>query len=339
MMTGGRGRREKNRKAKNVNRKEIQRVGRGAFRVHVCDLRFAFFAFFLLPPRNDPRMSTSTPSKPYVLGTGDDELSRLGLQHRLWSDAACDAWKRAGVGIGSRVLDVGCGPGFASFDLAQLVTPGGAVVGVDESAPFIDYLNGQAAARGLSQLSGAVHDVQKLADVMLPGGPFDAAYARWVLCFVADPGAVVAGVASQLRSGAAFVIHDYFAYAGMTTAPRSEAHDVLVAATAASWRSRGGDPDIVGRLPALLIKNGFEVRHMQVHQRMARGGVREDGTRDPMLGWPLTWWRTFAPKLVAMGSITQLQCDEALSELASVERDETRFIVCPPVYEVVARKR
>ena len=31
---------------------------------------------------------------PYVLGTGDDELQRLGLQHRLWSDALQLAWHK-----------------------------------------------------------------------------------------------------------------------------------------------------------------------------------------------------------------------------------------------------
>ena len=181
--------------------------------------------------------------------------------------------------------------------------------------------------------------MQKLVGATLPGGPFDAAYARWVLCFVADPEAVVAGVGSQLRSGGTFVVHDYFSYTSMTAAPRLASHDRLVAATAASFRSRGGDPDVVARLPGLLIKHGFELGHIGVHQRLARGGVRENGTRDPMLAWPLTWWRTFAPKLVAMGSITQGQCDEALGDLAEIERDETRFIVCPPVYEVIARKK
>lgn len=281
----------------------------------------------------------ATSPTPYVLGTGDDELARLGLQHRLWSDAAADAWKRAGIGMGSRVLDVGCGPGFASFDLAQLVTPSGRVVGIDESAPFIEYLAGQAQARGLPQLSGFVRDVQALDGASIAGAPFDAAYARWVLCFVRDPGAVVAGVGSMLRSGGHFVVHDYFNYTGMTAAPRLASHDRLVSATAQSIRARGGDPDVVGHLPALLIAHGFEVMHLSVHQRVARGGTRPDGTRDPMLGWPLTWWRTFAPKLVGMNLLSQAHCDEALADLAAIEKDPARFVVCPPVYEVIARKK
>ena len=101
-------------------------------------------------------MNKSETGKPYVLGTGEDELARLGLQHRLWADAAHVAWKKAGIYGGQRVLDVGCGPGYAAFDLAQLVTPRGRVIGIDESPNFIEHLNAQAAARGLTQLRGVV---------------------------------------------------------------------------------------------------------------------------------------------------------------------------------------
>ena len=33
----------------------------------------------------------------YVLGTHDDEIARLGLQHRVWRDAVTAAWQRAGI--------------------------------------------------------------------------------------------------------------------------------------------------------------------------------------------------------------------------------------------------
>ncbi|MEQ1634790.1 MAG: SAM-dependent methyltransferase, partial [Planctomycetota bacterium] len=63
----------------------------------------------------------------YVLGTGSDELTRLSQQHRLWSNTAHEAWLAARIAPGHRVLDVGCGPGYAAFDLASLVTARGAV--------------------------------------------------------------------------------------------------------------------------------------------------------------------------------------------------------------------
>ncbi len=272
--------------------------------------------------------------RPYVLGTCDDELARLGLQHRLWSDASVAAWKRAGIGIGARVLDVGCGPGFAAFDLAQLVTPAGSVVGIDESASFIAYLNDQARARGLTQLRGEVDDAQAMKVI----GAFDAAYIRWVLCFTSDPGAVLTGVAKNLKHGGRVVIDAYFNYTSMTTAPRRASHDVLVQATAKSWKARGGDPDVMARVPALARQAGLEVVDLVVHQRIARGGVRDGQFVDPMLAWPVVWWRTYAPKLVEMGLVSRAQCDEALAELDALSADETQFYVCPTVFEIIARK-
>lgn len=287
-------------------------------------------------------MSAST-SNEYVLGTGSDEWDRLQIQHRLWSDAAVDAWKRAGFGGegGRRIIDVGCGPGHATMDLAQLVGRAGEVVGVDESPGFIESLHQQAAARGFTWARGVRLDVQRMggAEGDPLGTGFDGAYARWVLCFVPDPDAVIAGVAARLRPGGRLVIHDYFNYESMTTAPRTAWHDALVRATADSWREPGGDPDIVGRLPAIIAKHGLRLDDLRVHQRIARGGVDAHGRSDPMMQWPVTWWRTFAPKLVGMGRLRQDECDASLRALDELSRDPSRFIACPPVFEVIASKR
>lgn len=270
----------------------------------------------------------------YVLGTGRDELERLGHQHRLWSDAAHEAWLRAGIGAGARVLDAGCGPGYAAFDLAQLVTGSGSVVGVDESAGFVGYLNEQASRRGLGNLRGIAGDAQRLGAALAQGGqaePFDAVWTRWVLCFVPDPEAMVAGMGACLRAGGRLVVHDYFNYRSMAMAPRTRSWERVVEATMASWRSRGGDPDVMGRVPALCHKHGLRVRHMRVIQRMARWG-------EPMWHWPDQWWRTFAPKLVAMGFLAQAECDELIGDLDEARRTPGSFLVPPPVYEMIAEK-
>lgn len=57
----------------------------------------------------------------YVLGTHDDEIYRLGYQHRVWRPRALDAWARAHIGDGCKVIDFGAGPGFATMDLAEMV--------------------------------------------------------------------------------------------------------------------------------------------------------------------------------------------------------------------------
>lgn len=288
----------------------------------------------------------STRPHEYVLGTGLDELARLAMQHRLWSDAAHSLWRKARIGMGQSVLDVGCGPGFASFDLAQLVTQSGRVVGIDESQNFVDHANAQAQSRALPHLSAHLGDVQNLHAVLTASAPlpaghsplpssFDLAYARWVLCFVKDPEAVIAGVASLLKPGGRFCINDYFNYRSMTMAPRRASFDKAVAATVQSWEARGGNTDIVAILPRLLEKHGLKVTHLDVHQRVCRGGPAGAET---MFGWIDVWWRTFAPKLVDMGLLTKADQVQLFADLDEVRTSPTDFVACPPVYELIAQK-
>jgi ubiquinone/menaquinone biosynthesis C-methylase UbiE len=266
----------------------------------------------------------------YVLGTGADELERLGLQHRLWSDAAHALWKIARVQPGMRVLDIGCGPGYASSDLAQLVQHEGSVLGVDESAGFVAHVNAQARARGLTQLSAVAGDVQRLGDALGTRPPFDFAYARWVLCFTERPEDVIAGAARALRPGGRLAIQDYFNYAAMTPAPRRDSYARAVAATVRSWRARGGDPDVVGRLPRLLRDHGFRIEHLSQHQRLARPG-------ESMWHWTTSWWRNYIPKLVQMGELQPQEADQFFADCDAMD-PETDFLVLPTVYEIVAER-
>src|SRR5437879_5628265 len=51
--------------------------------------------------------SLTMAERDYVLGTHDDEIDRLGLQHLVWRPWMLDSWRRAGITRGTRVLDVG----------------------------------------------------------------------------------------------------------------------------------------------------------------------------------------------------------------------------------------
>jgi len=131
----------------------------------------------------------------YLLGTDDDELRRLGFQHQVWAREAAAAWERGGFGPGHHILDLGCGPGYATLDLARLVGATGRVTGVDVSARFVAHLQALVAKLGVGNVSAEVQDAETLE---LPPEHFDGAYARWVLTFVRRPDAVVAGVLDSL---------------------------------------------------------------------------------------------------------------------------------------------
>ncbi|MBK7405506.1 MAG: methyltransferase domain-containing protein [Phycisphaerales bacterium] len=284
----------------------------------------------------DPAKPATTPaptSREYVLGTNPVELERLGFQHRLWSQAAHALWFRAGIAPGQSVLDIGCGPGFASLDLAQIVGPKGHVVGIDESEPYIAFANDQARKRHLPQAKFAVADAAQIHTLDdLQAGAFDIAYVRWVLCFVPDPAAVVAAIARHLKPGGRLCIQDYFRYETMCVAPRSEAFERVIAAIAKSWRDHGGDPDIMGRLPRLALDAGLSIDHIS---RIEIATARPGST---MWNWPDTFWKVFLPRLEELGYITEADHRAFLEVWQARSADPAAYMHLPPMYEVIARK-
>ena len=57
----------------------------------------------------------------YLLGTDEEELRRLQAQHDTWHPETADLWERADFSAGQVILDLGCGPGFTSLELAERV--------------------------------------------------------------------------------------------------------------------------------------------------------------------------------------------------------------------------
>ncbi|WP_437485313.1 methyltransferase domain-containing protein [Sorangium sp. So ce1014] len=108
------------------------------------------------------------------------------------------AMDRAGLAAGERVLDVGCGIGDTTLELGRRVGPGGAVVGVDVSAPMLDRARAAALSAGAANVAFENADAQTAA---LPG-PFDVLYSRFGVMFFADPEAAFANLRKALRPGA-----------------------------------------------------------------------------------------------------------------------------------------
>jgi len=264
----------------------------------------------------------------YLLGTDDDELARLGFQHQVWTADAVRAWDRAGFAPGQALLDVGCGPGYATLDLARLVGPRGRVHGVDVSARFVAHLRARAEAMGARNVTAEVLD---LTAADLPAEEFDGAYARWVLCFVSDPAAVVRRVAAALKPGAPFVVWDYLRYDGVVMAPGDPAFDRVFGAMVESWRATGGDGSIGQRVPGMMVDAGLEIIHVEP---VIRGAL----PRSALWQWPRTFFTNFLPSLVERGFITRADADAFDARWAEREQDPGAFFSTPPQVAVIGVK-
>ena len=84
----------------------------------------------------------------------------------------------------ARVLDVGCGPGTITADLAARV-PDGQVTGIDAAGDVLALARQEAERRGQANVRFDVGDVY---DLGFDDGTFDVVHAHQVLQHLSDPG-------------------------------------------------------------------------------------------------------------------------------------------------------
>lgn len=99
-------------------------------------------------------------------------------------------------GEGGRVMDIGCGYGSTTLEMARRVGPNGRCLGVDISAPMLDRARVRSA--GMANVEFVRGDAQT-AD--LGAEAFDAAMSRFGVMFFEDPDAAFANIRRAMRAG------------------------------------------------------------------------------------------------------------------------------------------
>lgn len=264
----------------------------------------------------------------YFLGTHDEELLRLGLQHRVWREAVLDCWRVAGIGAGARVLDIGAGPGYAAADLAEIVGPSGEVVAVERSGRFVEAGRGMLAQHGFSQ--ARYHEIDLMTDA-LPGGGYDFAWCRWVACFVSSPALLVDKIAAALRPGGRAIFHEYLLYGTFSFAPPRPRQREFAEQVMKGWRATGGEPDIAQPVQKLLEQRGFAIR-------AAIPRIYALRPSDEMWQWPASFIRIHLEQQTALGAIDKSWAASMLAEFEAAASDPASILVTPLVLQIVAEK-
>jgi SAM-dependent methyltransferase len=288
------------------------------------------FCWQLFRTKNVATHSLMTTKKnlDYVLGTHDEEVARLGLQHRVWRDTVLACWRKAGIGAGRRVLDVGAGPGYAAIDLAEMVGHRGEVLAVERSARFLDIARTLCAGRGLSNVRFQEADLMAEA---IEGTDFDAAWCRWVASFVKSPARLVQRIAEAVRREGIVIFHEYIDYATFRMAPRRLAVESFVNEVMESWRAAGGEPDVALLLPPLLRDSGLRVLS-------ATPLVFAISTADAMWQWPASFIEVNLARLRDLGRVTPEWVESVRREFREGETDPATLITTPMVLEIVAQR-
>ncbi|MSR41851.1 MAG: class I SAM-dependent methyltransferase [Phycisphaerales bacterium] len=268
----------------------------------------------------------------YVLGTHTAEGDRLALQHSLWIDEARAAWNQCGIRKGSRVVDVGCGPGLATVALLEAVGETGTVSGIEISARFAQQARARCEAAGRSDCEILQCDL--MTDSMPPHfrHAFDAVWMRWVAMFVRDPKKLISQLSDLLAPNGVVALHEYYAYDAYSLLGGGARVREFVQFAMASFAKEGGDASIARELPQMLVDQGFEVVSMRPIARAAR-------PHEPLWHWPAGFIRTYSPTLVKLGYADEQWLAAIEAELRAAEANPASVLIAPSVLEIIARKR
>ena len=97
----------------------------------------------------------------------------------------------------SKVLDVGCGCGATTLEIAKKVSDG-TVTGLDISVPMLDQAKSEASIQGISNVDFRVVDVQV---EQLASKEYDYVYSRFGVMFFEDPFEAFRNISSSVKEG------------------------------------------------------------------------------------------------------------------------------------------
>ncbi len=266
-------------------------------------------------------------NKDYVLGVNNYELNRLKFQHGVWKEITDTFLDKLNIALGSKVLDAGSGPGFASMDMLNRTGAAGEVTALEPSEMYVNYLRGYCNENNITNLN-VINGTVETAE--LPKEYFDVIFARWVISFVPDAEKFLDKLMASLKPGGTIAFMDY-AYVGLALFPKGGAFDNMADAVRAYWVHGGGDPYIGARLPGMFRRRNIEVKE---YYPVAQCG----GPNSGVFEWADKFFTVHIQQMVDLGVISQTEGDAMHADWNAHKQDEDSVFISPTITVISGKK-
>jgi SAM-dependent methyltransferase len=274
--------------------------------------------------------ATEEPDK-YRFGYTHEEVERLRYQHHVWAHENQRFFSRAGFSTGETLIDLGCGPGYTTLDLAQIVGSGGNVIAVDRDGErSLPLLKAQAEALGLFNIETRA---ARLETFDLQEGSVDGVYGRWVLMYLPEAAVkpLIGRIAKWLRPGGVCALAEFCNYRQIHIHPKSKyLPEIAEAFVRAVTGERGCNPQIGNDLPGILCAAGLDVE-INVSVKAVRATTQE-------WRWPDTLFRNHLPALVKEGFLAHSVFTDFLAEWEARSKEPGTIFFGSPMMEVIGRR-
>jgi ubiquinone/menaquinone biosynthesis C-methylase UbiE len=256
-----------------------------------------------------------------VIRGGREGYDRLQVLARArWPDTA-DLLARAGVRPGMRCLDLGCGGGEVTFEIARLVGAEGHVTGVDMDEVKLSLGRGAAGERGLINVEFRVANVDDWDEP----AAYDLVYCRFLLQHLSRPVDLLRRMWAAVAPGGAIVVEDAD-FAGLFCHPPNDGFDLYARLYPRVLERRGGDAAIGRKLYRYFLEAGIPDPELKLVQRA--DAVGEAKTLS------LTTLEATADAIVEERLASSDEVNAALADLAAFTADPGTVVGDPRVFQL-----
>jgi ubiquinone/menaquinone biosynthesis C-methylase UbiE len=262
----------------------------------------------------------------YVIRGGREGAARLEVLARNWGPTTSALLDRVGIRPGARCLDLGCGAGDVTIELARRAGPSGRVTGVDMDAVKLEVAREKADGAGESATTEfIVGNVYELA----PAETYDVVYCRFLLQHLSRPVEALQRMWAAVAPGGALVVEDTD-FSAQFCYPPDDAFAFWSERYPELLRRAGGDPESGRKLAAWFAEVGSPKPEIRVVQLAHLSGKQKTL---PIL--------TIEATATAMREADVATADEIAGALARLEvlaSDSVTLFGSPRVFQVWARR-
>jgi ubiquinone/menaquinone biosynthesis C-methylase UbiE len=261
----------------------------------------------------------------YVLRGGEWGYGRLLLLARVLRPDTVELLHRVGLRPGMRCLDLGCGGGEGTFELARLAAPGGFVVGIDMDEVKLALARQAAAERGLSNLEFRAADVNDWDEP----GAYDLVYCRTLLQHLSQPAELLRRMWAAVRAGGVIAVEDAD-FDGLFCHPPNSGFDFYRRMLPHACALNGGDSTIGRKLYQYFLQVGIPPPELRL--------VQNSGVTGDMKALTVSTLEASADAIIGAGLATADEVAAKIADLADFAADPEAIIGGPRIFQLWARK-
>jgi len=193
----------------------------------------------------------------YAIAVGKKDEERLKVLNNLYNPVSLEFLKDMGIQKGMKVLDLGCGSGIMSSEIAKLISKNGKVIALDINEKQLEIEKKITKIHGAENVEFcylSAYDFSKLEK-----NSFDAVFCRFLLMHVQNADLILENIKKILKPNGKLILIETLGDYSITCYPSFKEFEEFIELGVKQFQLQKSDSSIGYKLPEILKSHGFNV--------------------------------------------------------------------------------